>query len=86
MRSSLPLLRLSGGDPGEGESTTLRRLPAHELERAVLARLISFLESPRELLQLFEARTVSLPETNQVVAAAKLKSRELRLAFLTKNG
>ena len=59
---------------------TVRRLPAHEMEQAVLARLISFLESPRELLQLFEARTVSLPETNQVVAAAKLKSLELRRA------
>ena len=65
---------------GRENQPTLRRLPAHELERAVLARLISFLESPRELLQLVEARTVSLPETNQVVAAAKLKSLELRQA------
>jgi site-specific DNA recombinase len=65
---------------GRENQPTLRRLPAHELEQAVLARLISFLESPRELLQLVEARTVSLPETNQVVAAAKLKSLELRQA------
>jgi hypothetical protein len=65
---------------GKENPPTLGRLPAHELEQVVLARLIAFLESPRELLQLFEARTVSLAETNQVVAAAKLKSLELHQA------
>jgi site-specific DNA recombinase len=58
---------------GKENPSTLGRLPA----QAVLARLIAFLESPREVFQLFEAHTVSLAETNQVVAAAKLKSLEL---------
>jgi site-specific DNA recombinase len=65
---------------GKENPPTMSRLPAHEVEQAVLARLVAFLESPRELLQLLEARTVSLAETNQVVAAAKQKCLELEQA------
>jgi site-specific DNA recombinase len=62
---------------GKENPPTLGRLAAQEVEQVVLARLIALLESPRDLLQLFEAHTVSLAETNQIVPAAKLKSLEL---------
>src|ERR1700678_3208197 len=62
---------------GKENPPPLGRLAAQEVEQVVLARLIALLESPRDLLQLFEAHTVSLAETNQIVAAAKLKSLEL---------
>ena len=51
------------------------RIPAHEAEQAVLLRLTTFLDSPRELLQLLDSRGFSLAETNQIIAAAKLKSQ-----------
>ncbi len=53
------------------------RIPAHEVEEAVLTRLTVFLQSPREILQVFDTRTGSLAETNQLIAAAKLRSVEL---------
>jgi hypothetical protein len=62
---------------GKEASLPMSRLPAHEVEQLVIARLIAFLQSPRELFQLLEARTVSVVETNQLVTAAKLKSVEL---------
>jgi DNA invertase Pin-like site-specific DNA recombinase len=65
---------------GKEASSPMSRLPAHEVEQLVIAHLIAFLQSPRELLQLLEARTVSVAETNQVVAAARLKSLELSQA------
>jgi site-specific DNA recombinase len=60
----------------------LRRLPAHEVEEAVLARLTAFLRSPREVMQLIEACTGSVVETNQLLAAAQLKSLQLNAASM----
>jgi site-specific DNA recombinase len=57
---------------GKENPPTLGRLAAQEVEQVVLARLIALLESPRDLLQLFEAHTVSLAETNQIVAPVEI--------------
>ena len=65
---------------GRENLPNLRRVPAQEVEQAVLARLIAFLRSPRELMQLIEVGAGSIAETHQVVAAAKLKSLQLSTA------